>query len=75
MANVTLTIDDQRLAKARRTSTAIGKSLNQLIRGYLESLPEPQSTHALNDQFIRLSQEAKGNSAMWEFNRDEIHER
>ena len=36
--NVTLSIDEQTVARARKRAEALGKSLNQLIRDYLQKL-------------------------------------
>jgi len=34
--NVTLSIDEQTVVRARKKAEALGKSLNQLIRDYLQ---------------------------------------
>ena len=71
--NVTLSIDEQLLARARKRADALGKSLNQLIRDYLQKLAgndDPESSIA---ELKKLS--GRGNSRGWRFNRDEIHER
>jgi predicted HicB family RNase H-like nuclease len=36
--NVTLSIDKQLVARARKKAEALGKSLNQLIRDYLQTV-------------------------------------
>ena len=36
--NVTLSIDEQLVARARKKAEALGKSLNQLIRDYLQTI-------------------------------------
>ena len=38
LMNVTLSVDEQLLGRARKKAEALGKSLNQLIRDYLQSL-------------------------------------
>jgi hypothetical protein len=70
--NVTLSLDDQVVAQARKRALAVGKSLNQLIRDYLQTLvdDDPESSIA---EFKSLS--GRGNSQGWRFNRDEIHDR
>ena len=73
--NVTLSIEDDVMGRARRCAEALGKSVNQLVREYLEGLTEPQKLEALADEFKRMSQDSKGNSRGWKFNRDELHER
>ena len=38
LMNVTLSIDEQTVARARKKAEALGKSLNQLIRDYMQRL-------------------------------------
>lgn len=71
--NVTLSIDKQTLARARRRADALGKSINQLIRDYLQQLAGEDDAEAWIAEFKKLS--GKGDSKGWRFNRDEIHER
>ena len=71
--NVTLSIDDQLVARARKKAEALGKSLNQLIRDYLLTVAGGDDAERSIEEFKRLS--GKGNSHGWRFNRDEIHER
>ena len=71
--NITLSIDEQIVAGARQKADALGKSLNQLIRDYLEKLAGGDDPERSIDEFTRLS--GKGNSRGWQFNRDDIHER
>jgi hypothetical protein len=71
--NVTLSIDDQLAARARKKAEALGKSLNQLIREYLKTLVGEDDVERDIEEFRRLS--GKGHSRGWRFNRDEIHER
>lgn len=71
--NVTLSIDDQTLARARKKAHSLGKSLNQLIRDYLEKIAGGDDPERSIAEFNRLS--GTGNSRGWRFNRDEIHER
>ncbi len=71
--NVTLSVDEQLLARARKKANALGKSLNQMIRDYLQTLAGVDDPERSLDEFRRLS--GKGNSRGWRFNRDEIHSR
>jgi antitoxin component of RelBE/YafQ-DinJ toxin-antitoxin module len=71
--NVTLSIDKQTLARARKRADALGKSINQLIRDYLQQLAGEDDAEAWIEEFKKLS--GKGDSKGWRFNRDEIHER
>jgi hypothetical protein len=71
--NVTLSIDEQLVSRARKKAEALGKSLNQLIRDYLESLAGGDDAERSIEEFRRLS--GRGHSRGWRFDRDEIHER
>jgi hypothetical protein len=73
--NVTLSIDDEVIKKARRRADAMGTSVNQLIRDYLEELSGRSDPDQDAAEFVRLSKLAKGNSRGWKFNREELHER
>lgn len=70
--NVTLSIDEQLVARARKRAEVLGKSLNQLIRDYLEELAGEDPERSI-EEFERLS--GRGNSRGWRFDRDEIHGR
>ncbi len=71
--NVTLSIDEQLVVRARKKAEALGKSLNQMIRDYLQTLAGAADPERSIDEFRRLS--GRGNSRGWRFDRDEIHER
>ena len=71
--NLTLAIDEQTVARARKRAEALGTSLNQLIRDYLQRLAGDDDPEQSIAEFKRLS--GRGNSRGWKFNRDEIHER
>ena len=70
--NVTLSLDKQLVARARKRAEALGKSLNQLIRDYLEKLAGDDPERSIQE-FKRLS--GRGNSRSWRFNRGQIHDR
>ncbi len=70
--NITLSIDESIVARARKRAEALGKSLNQLIRDYLQTLADGDPERSI-EEFKRLS--GRGNSQGWRFNRDEIHDR
>ena len=71
--NVTLSIDEQLVARARKKAEALGKSLNQLIRDYLQLVAGTRDPRQSIAEFKRLS--GRGNSRGWRFNRDEVHDR
>lgn len=71
--NVTLSVDEQLVERARKRAAALGKSLNQLIRDYLEKLAGGDDPERSIREFRRLS--GRGNSRGWRFDRDDIHGR
>jgi len=73
--NVTLAVDDQLILEARRRAEAMGTSVNQLVRQYLEQFVGKSDPNADAREFERLSRAALGNSGGWKFNREELHER
>jgi antitoxin component of RelBE/YafQ-DinJ toxin-antitoxin module len=73
--NVTLSIDDEIIQEARRRAEAMGTSVNQLVREYLEQLVGKTDAKTDAAEFERLSRAARGNSRGWKFNREELHER
>lgn len=73
--NVTLSVEDEVMREARSRAAAMGTSVNQLVREYLQQLAGKTDPNADADEFVRLSRAAKGNSHGWKFNREELHER
>jgi uncharacterized protein DUF6364 len=73
LMNVTLSIDEQTVELARKRAEALGKSLNQLVRDYLQKLAGGDDPERSIEEFERLS--GTGNSHGQRFNRDETHER
>jgi hypothetical protein len=71
--NITLSVDEQLVTRARKKSAALGKSLNQLIRDYLQTVAGSDDPERSVAEFKRLS--GRGHSRGWRFNRDEIHGR
>jgi antitoxin component of RelBE/YafQ-DinJ toxin-antitoxin module len=73
--NITLSIDDEVIQQARRRAEAMGTSVNQLVREYLEQLAGKTDPKADAVEFEHLSRSSRGNSHKWKFNREELHER
>ena len=71
--NVTLSLDEQLVGRARKKAEALGKSLNQLIRDYLQKVAGGDDPEKSVEEFKSLS--GRGDSGGWRFNRDETHER
>ena len=73
--NVTLSVDDEVIQEARRRAEAMGTSVNQLVREYLEQFVGKTDLKADAAEFERLSRGAQGNARGWKFNREELHDR
>ena len=73
--NLTLSVDDEVVHSARIQAQAVGTSVNQLGRNYLETLAGRTDPNRDADEFEMLSRQIQGNSGGWKFDRDEIHER
>jgi hypothetical protein len=73
--NITLSVDEQTLKRARQAAHAMGKSLNELVREYLRSIALPAAADQDIEELRRLSQASTGRSRGWKFNREELHER
>ena len=73
--NITLSVNDEVVLKARKRAEFLGTSLNQLVRDYLEQLAGTTDSNRGADESERLSQLTQGNSKGWKFNREEAHER
>ncbi len=73
--NITLSADEAVIKQARKRAEAMGKSLNQLVREYLQQLAGGSDVNDDITALRRLSKEGRGRSGGWRFNREEIHER
>ena len=72
--NITLSVDEQVVADARRIAARRGTSLNRMIRDYLLELTQPRDRQATVDQLDNLwSTSTYRSSGTW--TRDELHER
>ena len=73
--DITISIDDAVVRRARERAKAMGRSLNQLIREYLEQLAGQRDPESIAAEFERLSWASQGDSRGWKFDREELHER
>ncbi|RME26437.1 MAG: CopG family transcriptional regulator [Deltaproteobacteria bacterium] len=73
--NLTLSIDAETLKRAREVARRQGKSVNQLIREYLERLTGKEVSQEQVRELFELMEQAKGSLKGRKWNRDEIHER
>ncbi len=76
VANLTLSIDDDMLRRARERAAANGTSVNQLVRDYLERLAGP-SDSAARTRILALADSAHSSSGpdgrSWD--RDSLYDR
>ena len=73
MPNLTLSIPDQLLEKARKRASESGITVNQYVRDKLAELAGEEDMDAVVARFRELS--GKGNpDPDWKWNRDEIYE-
>ena len=73
--NVTLAIDDDLVKAAREVAGAMGKSLNQVIRDYLEHLTDRDRVERDMRELERLSLEGGGSSGGQRWSREDIYDR
>ena len=73
--NITLAVDEQLAERARAAAQAMGKSLNQVVRDYLEQLAGRAQLEADLEAFEQSVRTTPGRLNGWKFNRDELHER
>ncbi|MGA2206776.1 MAG: hypothetical protein ABSG10_08595 [Terracidiphilus sp.] len=75
LMNLTLSIDEKTVARARERLRAVGKSVNEEIRERLRHVAgeDDRDNERWFEELRSLS--GKGDSHGWRFNRDEIYER
>ena len=73
--NLTLSIDERVLKKARKAAQSMGLSLNEAVRRFLEELAGGHSAEDDIREIDELSARSQGRSCGWRFNREEIHDR
>ena len=73
--NITLSIDQRLVERARKAAEAMGKSLNQVIREHLAYLAGEADMETELAELKTLSLASGGRSRGWKFDRDALHER
>ena len=73
--NITLSVDEQVAQRARDAARKMGKSLNQVVRDYLEQLAGGARRGQEWSQFEERCLNSKAKLEGWQFNRDEANER
>jgi len=70
--NITLSIDDQLVERAREKLSATGRSINQEIREHLEQVVGNDDLERALKEFEERS--GQGNSNGWKWNREELYD-
>lgn len=73
--NITLSVDERLVRQARKKADALGKSLNQLVREYLERLAGSDDADRDVAELRQLSRKSRGRARGWRFDRAELHGR
>jgi plasmid stability protein len=76
VANLTLTIDEDLLRRARIRALEQGTSVNALVREWLEGYADADAQRIATEEFIAIAEQSTANSGSepWKWNRDEIYE-
>ena len=77
MANLTITIDDELLKRARLRALERNTSVNALLREYLEAFAGERSGVVARKRFVAIARAANSSSGRKgrSWSRDELHER
>ena len=70
--NITLSIDERVAEQARQAALAMGKSLNQVVRDYLEQLAGRAQLESEIAAFLESTQQTPGRLGGWTYKRDEL---
>jgi antitoxin component of RelBE/YafQ-DinJ toxin-antitoxin module len=73
--NITLSVDERVAEQARKAAAAMGKSLNQAVRDYLEQLAGRAQMESDLQAFRASAQDTPGRLNGWKFDREESHRR
>ena len=73
--NITLAVDEQVAEQARKVASAMGKSLNQAVRDYLEQLAGAEQLASEVKDFEASALASPGRLNGWRFDRDEANAR
>ena len=73
--NLTLSVDERIVRKARKVAENMGMSLNEAVRRFIEELAGSHSVEGDIAELLELSARSGGHSRGRRFSRDEAHER
>jgi hypothetical protein len=72
--NITLSIDEQLVERAREKLRATGKTINQEIREHLQHIAGADHEQLVRDLEFLQSTAGLGNSDGWKYNREDAYE-
>lgn len=72
--NLTISVDEELLARARALAREQGTSLNALLRKYLQTLVGEQPGDLVADELLMLMHTQGGRSGGRKISRDELYE-
>jgi hypothetical protein len=72
--NITISLDDQLLERARKLASRRGTSVQELFRTYLEGLVGQQSGESVAGELLQLMNERGGHSGGRRIRREEAYE-
>lgn len=76
MSNVTISVDDEVLKKARMRAIEQGTSVNAVLRGHLEAYAQVHADQlAFAEDLLRLSEASGARRGGRTWSRDELYER
>jgi hypothetical protein len=73
--NITLSVDERVAEQARKAAAAMGKSLNQAVRDYLEQLAGAALVESELQAFEQSALATPGRLDGWRFDREEANRR
>ena len=73
--NITLSVDERIAEQARKAAGAMGKSLNQAVRDYLDQMAGGPALEAELQAFERSALATPGQLQGWRFDREEANRR
>ena len=75
MSNLTLSVDEKTVERARDAALAMGTSLNQLIRDHIERIAGAAQRENDHIAYERRATKSQGRLRGWKFDREEANSR
>ena len=73
--NITLSAEADLIRKARAAARSRGKSLNQMVREYMQSLCDMDGARSAVSRLFEIMDDGRGDMRGRRFDRNESHER